>query len=371
MPSVQGRATTTSKKTPKVPINPRLFEALDGNMPTDKPFPSVRLSDLPSEYATLVHRKRDQVPKDYRDNQHWLTCQECGKRGKYDLGLIAVHPEQYQKRNGPSFNAANEEALDNWESNVVEHIQCTGYFRCKHCNAAGNWAFPKDFMMFLLASMLRTNYEESFEESIVQLGHFQTFDGSEPKWATDAEEHLLDLIHETPNDAFLWNRLGNVYNRGGVPELAVVAFEESLRCDAGQVESHVLLANILYHLDEFDACIHHSHLALVHARYYKKLNAQALHDMLCVLLRNLLDVTMVTGNTDLFLPPMELAQSVAEEHGKHASSSERVLDIRSFDFYLDDIQSFSGLANIYLGKQVRSPGAGTFRRHRTKKKKRR
>lgn len=225
-------------------------------------------------------------------------------------------------------------------------------------------------MVFLIAALFRLNSEESLEESMVQLGHFQAFDGTEPKWATDAEVHLLNLICETPNDAFLWNRLGNVYNRGGVPELAVVAFEQSLRYDNGQVESHVSLANILYHFDEFDACIHHSHLALVHARFYTKLNPQSLHDMLCILLRNLLDATMVMGNTDLFLPPAELAKSTAEQHGKPSTSLERVLDIRAFDFYLDDPQSFSGLANIYLGKQARSQGAGAYRRHRAKKRRR-
>ncbi|GMA63770.1 hypothetical protein [Alicyclobacillus fastidiosus] len=225
--------------------------------------------------------------------------------------------------------------------------------------------------MFLLAATLRWSVTDDDDGSVVQFGSFQSFDGHEPKSATDAEEHLLDLIVQKPDDAFLWNRLGNVYRRGGAPELAVVAFEQSLRNDSAQVESHASLANILYHIDELEACIRHSHLALAHARFYTKLEFTERHKMIRLLLRNLLDASMALDNTDLFLPSRELMEAAAFHHGKPVAESDGILDLRSFDLYLDDIDSFAGLADVYVGSLGRTRKSTGSRHHKKKKKRKR
>lgn len=95
----------------------------------------------------------------------------------------------------------------------------------------------------------------------------------------------------------------------------------------------------------------------------------ALHEMLCVLLRNLLDKAMLLDNQKLFLPPKELTEAVAAKYGRSTGANKRTLEVREFDFHLDDIQSSSELANVYMGKPGCSPGTGSHRRHRNKRKK--
>ncbi|MBN6205685.1 hypothetical protein JYK21_04400 [Ralstonia pickettii] len=58
-----------------------------------------------------------------------ITCKSCGRKGKYDVGLMVINTD---------LEKDNKE-----ESN--KKIQTTGYFRCKHCNDAGNWEMSADF----------------------------------------------------------------------------------------------------------------------------------------------------------------------------------------------------------------------------------
>ena len=354
---------------PKVQINPRLAASIgiEGQQNSGS---AIKLSVFQSDYTEIVHRNRQYIPNEYPENKQRLTCRVCGKRGKYDLGMIAVNPELFQIENPFAHSGNEEEDLGQASLNLNDYIQFTGYFRCKHCNG-GEWSFGNDFMLFIMAFILQHGVTDDDDKLVVQLGHLQSFDGHEPKSATDAEDHLLDLIAKKPDDAFLWSRLGNVYRHGGAPELAVVAFEQSLRCDSAQVESHASLANILYHVGEFEACIRHSHMAIAHARFYKKLEFTGLHEMACVLFRNLLDASMALDNTDLFLPPRELMEAAALQHGKPVAKPEGVLDLRSFDLYLDDIDSFASLADIYVGPLGRTRKQTRLRHPKKKKKQKR
>jgi hypothetical protein len=59
-------------------------------------------------------------------------------------------------------------------------------------------------------------------------GEIRLYDGSLPKWATDAEEAFLTKLMYNGSDGLLWDKLGNLYLRGGRPELAAAAFEKSI-----------------------------------------------------------------------------------------------------------------------------------------------
>lgn len=275
-------------------------------------------------------------------NPHWLACGVCGRKAEYDLGLIAVHPDVH-----PS----NPESAD-LAQGLGDQFQCTGYFRCKYCNAAGPWAFVEDFTLFLMDALLRLSVEGPIEGFPVRPGHLKAFDGTEPKWATDLETHILGLIAQTPDDAYLWNRLGNVYRRGGVPELAVIAYEQSIQRDPRQVESRISLANLLYDADDFDHCIEHAHLALLHAAFYRRLPLQSLHELLCSVLRNLLASSLLKDDMSLFFPPTELAEEIAADHGLTAHPGARVLELPELHLNIDDLRSFSEVAMLYLGAAV-------------------
>jgi hypothetical protein len=73
----------------------------------------------------------------------------------------------------------------------------------------------------------------------------------------------------------------------------------------------------------------------------------------------------------LFLPSREMMESAASQHGKPVPKSAETIDYRSYDLYLDDLDSFRDLATVYTG----SPGhsrkqTGSTKHHKKKKRKR-
>lgn len=132
-------------------------------------------------------------------------------------------------------------------------MQVMGYFRCKRCNA-GQLDFPGGEMPLLLRAHLTIalqNPSPSQEAGVVNHGIFHLFDGLRPESAVDAENHLLDLIEAGEGDiAFLWDRLGNIYERGGRKDLAAVAFEQAVQQDPRQLESLYSLGLILLEVGE-------------------------------------------------------------------------------------------------------------------------
>jgi hypothetical protein len=49
----------------------------------------------------------------------------------------------------------------NEKDSILNHVQTTGYYRCKHCNAAGNWEFPERFIIEIsLKAMVHTRLAE-------------------------------------------------------------------------------------------------------------------------------------------------------------------------------------------------------------------
>ncbi|QQE79170.1 hypothetical protein [Alicyclobacillus sp. SO9] len=358
----------------------RMNDVIDGGY--------VPVAKLPSVYAEVIQRRQHQIQREYPENKHRVECRRCGHRDWYDIGFIMIDPQTASQKKEIEFDDVHqsdelqgESTRSEFERNLYDGIQFTGYFRCTHCNSGNDWAVGKDFILYLTTAVMKEyaaiQAGQASETLMARLGTFHSSDGYKPKSAMDSEDHLLDVIEQKPGDAYLWNRLGNIYKRGGTPVLAAVAFEQSLRYDSGQVESHLSLANILYQIGEFEACIRHSHLALVHARFYKSLDPAELHGATCVILRNLLDISMMMGNLNLFVPPHHLIDEAYSQHGQPAlapgSDVKQVPDVREFDLQLDNPGSFSELADLYMGSKRKSrlSAASKHHKHKNKNKKKR
>lgn len=99
-------------------------------------------------------------------------------------------------------------------------------------------------------------------------------DGYTPLYATDGEEHYLQLIATNPTDNLLWNKLGNLYLTGSRPELAMAAFEKSIALDPNQVKSHLSIANLLMQPKDYKYINDHLHKMLLAAEHYPYLDAK-------------------------------------------------------------------------------------------------
>ncbi|UOF91692.1 tetratricopeptide repeat protein [Fodinisporobacter ferrooxydans] len=198
------------------------------------------IAALPSQYMRKVIRNIDRIRPLTAENFKMLRCNHCGRKGKYDIGMIAFDIDRYYK---------DVKRKQKSGVSIDEYIQTTGYFRCRHCHSAGNWEFPTDFMFVMTTMLLMRTVK--MENQGFHFGPLSLFDGSRHRFATDAEEYLLKKI-QTQEDSLHWNKLGNLYNKGGRPELATVAFEQSVRLDPTQAESHFSLGQILDQMGEFE-----------------------------------------------------------------------------------------------------------------------
>jgi len=88
-------------------------------------------------------------------------------------------------------------------------------------------------------------------------GRIQQHDGPSPQWISDSEERFLERLRVEPENSLLWNKLGNLYERGGRTDLAAAVFEYSLGDDAAQVKSHYSLANLLYEIEAWELAVKH------------------------------------------------------------------------------------------------------------------
>lgn len=139
-------------------------------------------------------------------------------------------------------------------------------------------------------------------------------EGRSPILLTDRTAHLAyfqERLKAEPDNSLLWNKLGNLYEQGGRPELAAAVFEHLVSVDAAQVESHHSLATLLHAVGEWELAAKHFRLALVCARLYNKVDALKLRTFLAVGLCKLFDIYQATKQKVPFLPTEdELAAAI-------------------------------------------------------------
>ena len=301
--------------------------------------PRLTLSMLPGRYVTKVARNKDLVAPRHPVNKHMLECGQCGRKGQYDLGFIAFSmPKHEQQSNG---------VLGSYG------MQCTGFFRCKYCNAAGDWRLSSSFSVLRTAAAMAGTIGSSSEN--MGFATIRLFDGTEHKWATDAEAHFLRRIRSEEPNAYIWDRLGNLYLSGNRPDLAMAAFERAIELDDAQVESHYSIGDLLYQIHEPTAAAHHFRMALANARAYDKSDTATLRDMLAITLRNLMTMHL-NDPTIAFVP-------TKEEYGDNLDPrDDEQVQVQVFSLDLDVPESFYSLADLYMGTQRTASTMSNMRR---------
>lgn len=313
----------------KYGINPLLIQAVTGKEISEIST-SPTVTSLPGNYAKKIAQSMEEGTKTEPKNSYILTCRKCGRNGKYDLGRIVVD----KTTSGP------------------EGFQFTGYFRCHHCNSAGQWDIPTHtrtmLQLAVMGEVLGTR--AGFDLEKVAFGKLTSADGHTFRFTTDLEEHYLSRLQQKPGDAWLWNRLGNAYYKGDRADLAVVAFEESLKYDSGQTESHYSLGRILYEEGEMEAAASHIFWMLLTARNYERIEPVTLRNILAEGLRILMEIKNDVENFFDFLPK---ADDFAEERAKFDERKENSGYLTILDMEIDfhELEGLYQLAEVYMGEQ--------------------
>ena len=324
----------------KYGINPRLISLITAKDLSEIPG-SPTSSMLPGLYGKIIARKMDKMPREVPKNVHSLICTRCNHISKYNLGLVAIDYDKLKNmgQDGPVDGETGPPS-------IIDCIQATGYFRCRKCNAAGCWKLPgKTELSLCLHSIAAAISDNEDGKELFSYGVLQLADGTRHRWATDVEEHYLNKLAEQPEDSFTWNRLGNSYLRGGRPDLAAVAFEQSLKIDPAQFESLYSLGKILCEAGELEAGAKYLRQALIHARRYERMKAEEMRDMITSALMFLLEIC---NDIEEFLNVLPKEQEVLPGETLDGSWATGFMDLT---IYPDDYKSFYPLAEVYMGKR--------------------
>lgn len=303
-------------------INPRLIQALTGSDSTSIPA-SPTYSDVTGKYVSHIQKNKQKVEPIHQKNEFMLKCKSCGRKGKYDIGLVFINPDK--------------EKLAQYD-----YLQFSGYFRCKHCNAAGNWEESMDIKMLTLSALVAPD----LLKDRCHIGTNRLFDGSEHKYSTDAEEHLLQRIEEEPYNAFLWNRLGNLYVGGSRPELAAAAFEKSLTIDSNQTESHYSLGSLLEQANDPEDAAYHFRQMMLTAENYKDMDAVKLRDLIAAGLRLAFLIHLDSEGKIPFFPSVEEMVESGKDLSQFGPREDMDLEVIP-----DEPSSFYPVSEMFLGKR--------------------
>ena len=215
-----------------------------------------------------------------------LRCGRCGREGRYRVGTVMVGP--------PATGRSSSE----WPSE--EHFGFRGYFRCEHCDGGGPWSFTDETHAELLPLVQRAAARPG--EGPVQLAVLQLFDGTVVRYASEAEAHLLRLIEERPDDPFLHDRLANVYEGGGRPDLARPAYERAAALDPGYAPALFSLGQMQLDAGRLEESAELLHRALRAARRTTGLGGEERRLIARGAIESLLEIHERSGGRIDFLP---------------------------------------------------------------------
>lgn len=327
-------------------INPKLVEAMTGQSAAGGAYPTVSM--LPGDYARKVASRLSKVSPCYKPNKQQLRCGFCGYKANYDVGMVVFKAGQWKEAVDHQKNSGKDPVEEN-QANMTDYYQYTGYIRCSQCNGAGNWKVVSPFLSLgVMSSLMMGRLEGS---TGYMIGELRLFDGSSPQWISDGEERFLDRLLEAPEDSYVWDRLGNLYHKGGRPELAATVFEHSVRIDPGQFESHYTLGDILLQIGELERASHHFRQMLIFARRYNKLDVLKMREMMADGLQKLFDIHVTTKQKVPFMPLKEDFAVLEGMSEIAASSDDSQLVLYDLEFHLDDRKSFLPIAEMYLGNR--------------------
>lgn len=305
---------------PGAQINPILIQQLTGKDIMDIP-ESPTVSWLPGSYAGLVNKHKEKVERHFGENSFMIKCKSCERKGKYNVGMMVINTDI---------------------EDVEKSVQTTGYFRCKHCNDAGNWEMPSQFIIASTAGLLANRLSET--ENSFMVGKSLLYDGSWHQFCSDSELHLLNQLKKDPNNSFVWNRLGNSYSKGNRPELAAAVFEHSTVIDHGQIESHYSLGGYFLQIGDFEKSAYHFKQMLIGASDYHPINVEKLRGLMAHGLTDLFFIYQHSNGEIKFLPTKE-----------ELVAAGKMKDSENIDFYTEvnitpgDPESFYPIAERYMG----------------------
>ncbi|WP_413375768.1 tetratricopeptide repeat protein [Alkalihalobacillus sp. 1P02AB] len=171
---------------------------------------------------------------------------------------------------------------------------------------------------------------------------------------------------ESKEDSFVWNRLGNLYYKGGRADLAACAYEHSLALNPKQTESHFSLGMILSAIGEVQEAANYLHKMLISASSYRQMNASDLRNLLSNGLRELFHLNTISNGAISVPPPIEL---YSEFQINIPNSEEGSTGVLEGEIVTDDLTSFFPSAELFMGERSKElPGNKKYFKKKKKKK---
>lgn len=264
-------------------------------------------------------------------------CGECGAKGRYDVGTVTLDPTVLESRK-------------EGDDTVSKAIGFTGYFRCRKCNAGGPWELPLETLATITGMMLAHTIE--MEDVPLVFGISATFDMKTFRYATEGEDHLKGLIDKEPERAFLWVRLGNLYNHANQHERAEEAYRRAIELDPKDIEAHGMLGQLLFDSGRPLEAVPHFHAVLNHIRDAQHVDMKLRRNLLHESMEFLLDIYRESNGQIDLLPTRKLA-----EWDKEREEDAIVLELREFDLGSEAI--VDDLCDMFL-EPPRRFGRGLF-----------
>lgn len=253
-----------------------------------------------------------------------LICESCGKKGTYQVGRVLIHPVAVR-----SFTEG--------KAPLEDAISFSGIFHCKHCGAAGPWKVPPKTSAVLIAFLTMPSSKQG--EYGVQFGAMTLFDGTVARTGAEAEAYLKKKLEEQPQNAFIWGRLGNLYEHAGLLKQAKDAFERSVQLDPEDVESLYSLGT--YRMDDGDwkSAAECFEAALQHAPRRPHRNPALMKKLVTACLQCLSDLHHETGGKVRFPPKVTF---------NNETESIKPANLGLMDLDLSSDEGWDSLASIYL-----------------------
>ena len=216
-----------------------------------------------------------------------LVCRSCGKTGKYAVGRIVIDPHKFPAVSAPG-------------PALGDAIGFTGYFHCSHCGAGGPWDLPIQTLAKFVALLAVARKDP--DRSPIQFGEMQLFDGTVIRTPVQGETHLKTLIAANPEDYYLWNRLGNLYESAERIDLALPAFTRALELNPQDAESHYSLGYHLTEQKQAKKAQEHFLLALRYCRSAQRCAPKMLRDLVRATLHSWMETQIQLKQTPSFPP---------------------------------------------------------------------
>lgn len=179
-----------------------------------------------------------------------MTCQSCGKVQVPPVGRVVFDHGMAANRDDPDW--------------IDQAWACTGYFHCVQCGAPGPWSLTPSGRIALMAATM-TFDRHAPGKAPVQFGKLTLFDGTTVRWGSQAVAHLQDLIARSPDDYYLYGRLGNTYRIAERSDLALEAFRRAVERNPHDVDSHHSIGDCFKDEGNLEEAVAAFHRVLVHA----------------------------------------------------------------------------------------------------------